>query len=682
MKISSRTPLLAALALVWIFVVVLPYYLFHRPFDLNNVLAIGSTLGDLAVAALLLVLAAALGRLVLRAFTFDSAPEALIIQTGVGYGLVAFGVFVLGMFGLLQPLVFWIGVVAAAVVLFRQVLAVWGQLRVVELPRATRGERAMFVFIALTLGIGLVFALTPPTGWDGLQYHLVLPKLALENARWVPPNDNWSLSFPALMELLFTMAMGLKSDTAAQVLHWSYLVLTLGAVLVFCARYLSWRIGWLACAILVGVLSVLLVSTWAYNEAAMMFYTLSALYWTVRALETRKGRDFVLAGVLTGLLMGEKYQAAVVPFALALWIVLQMQPRFRERQLWLGAMLLVGTAFLLAVPWYVRNLIFVGNPVYPFVFGGVGWDSFRTNWIARPGSGMLNDVGQLVILPYTMTVQGSVNGFFDATIGPLLLAFLPFNLLPALSEKGKRARRGLWFLAAALFVVWFVGVAQSKLLWQTRFLLPAFPLLAILAAEGWERLGRISLPQLSAQRFGALVIALALGLYTLSIGLATIRTRPWDVLLGIETRQEYLTRTLEDYYGVASWINANLPPDARIVALWEPRSYYVDRSMEPDAILDRFAHLQFLYGGNADAIADQWKREGITHVLIFRQGLHSMLQSGYDPVGEAEMKTLQALETNRLRALYEKAQLGLTTENARPALMNVETQPYAVYELK
>ncbi|RIK30929.1 MAG: hypothetical protein DCC52_06050 [Chloroflexi bacterium] len=148
-----------------------------------------------------------------------------------------------------------------------------------------------------------------------------------------------------------------------------------------------------------------------------------------------------------------------------------------------------------------------------------------------------------------------------------------------------------------------------------------------------ERLAQISLPRFSAQRFAALVIALALSLNLISNILATIHNRPLDVLMGVETRAEFLARQLGAHYAMTQWVNANLPKDARVVMLWETRAYYLERATQPDAILDRFAHLQFLYNGDADAIADEWRRAGYTHVLLYREGLNAMLQADYDPIG-------------------------------------------------
>src|SRR5258707_9280854 len=108
MKSSLRPLVFAILAILWIFVVVLPYYLYHRPFEGANVLGVSNTLGDLVVVGLLLALAATLGHRALRGFVFESSLEALVIQTGVGYGILAFVVFALGWVGLLLPIVFWV----------------------------------------------------------------------------------------------------------------------------------------------------------------------------------------------------------------------------------------------------------------------------------------------------------------------------------------------------------------------------------------------------------------------------------------------------------------------------------------------------------------------------------------------------------------------------------------------
>lgn len=690
---------LIVIGLGWLFVVVMAYYVYHRPLDANtfldvwNVLqsyavvrplapsivpAVGNTLGDIAVIALLLLLAAAVGHRLLRTFRFESDLEALGIRTGFGLGFLGFVGFVLGTVGLVQPLVFWAVLVLGLAILHRDVLALVRSLRAIELPRGTRGERLLALFVVLNLAITFVFALTPPTGWDALAYHLPLPKTILALGHFPAPSDNLPFQYPALVEMLFLFAMGLKSDAVAQGLHWVFFVLTLALLLAFSGRYLTWRVGWLAVALLAAVPSILLLSTYAYNDLALMFYAFASFYWTWRALETGRIRDFLLSGALAGMAMGEKYTAVIVPFALGALVLFRSGlPTGRSVR---DALVLGTSALALAAPWLVRNALTVGNPVYPFIGQGLYWDEFRTLWITRFGSGLASVPLELVAVPWTITVQGIQGGAFDATIGPFLLAFLPFSLLRG-NPEGSRPARALAFVALALFGFWLMGVAQSNLLWQTRFLFPAFPFFSLLAAEGWNRLAQLNVRQFSLQRFAGLVLALALGLNLLSNVLVMVRNRQLDVLLGLESRQEFLARNLGAHYAAAQWVNANLPSNAQVVSLWEPRAYYMERAVEPDSILDRFAHLQFRLG-DADKIADEWQQRGLTHVLLWRAGLNDLLQSGYDPIGEREMSTLHELEAKRLHLVYDHAPLGLTIQNARPALTDWEAEPYAIYEIR
>ena len=70
--------------------------------------------------------------------------------------------------------------------------------------------------------------------------------------------------------------------------------------------------------------------------------------------------------------------------------------------------------------------------------------------------------------------------------------------------------------------------------------------------------------------------------------------------------------------------------------MWEPRSYYCTHDCRPDSILDEFGHLTYEHGGAA-AIAEAWREEGVSHVLLFQAGLDLVLaanSSGDEPLPE------------------------------------------------
>ncbi len=692
LNLTARVTI-SVLVVAWLFAVTVAYYITHKPFAFGDLGALGenmrgvlaqdwsatpfalaNVLGDMLVAALLIFFASALGHFLLRRVEFASALEASVMGCGVGLGALGLLVFALAAAGVVNAWVSWGLLLGGFALLYRDALAAWRNLRALALPRASRGERALAWFCALALVVTFFLAFAPPWGWDGLQYHLITPKLILQDGRVAAPPDNFSLNFPSLVEMLFLAGMVLKGDGTAQPLHWIFLVLTLGAMLSFGARYFSWRVGWLGAALLCTVPSLLLVATWAYNDLALTFYTFAAFVFAVRARETRAWREFVLVGVLSGLAMGEKYTAGLAPVALA---VILVQPNRKAIQKTL-VMLLV--AALVAAPWFLRNWAFVGNPFYPYIFGGTFWDAFRTAWNTRLGTGMWNQPLDLLLVPWTITIHGTQSVLFDATLGPLLLLLLPLNLLPTRVGKPNAPLGAMWYFAAVLYLVWLLGVAQSRVVWQTRLLFPAFPLFALLAAVGLEKLAALELKQFSARRFMRLGIAVILGITAASYMLALLN----DGVLGyffFGARDQYLQNKLGAHYATAQWVNAYLPRDAKILFLWEPRTYYFQPTAEADAILDRFVHLRYLFN-DADALQRALRQDGYTHVLLYREGLDNLLQTGYDPITTQDLRVLNEFVSQSLVPLNGRADLGLTTRNGRPALERAAQEPYAIYQLE
>ncbi len=698
---------LMAIALAWIFLVTLNYYIVHKPFSIENVLAILNALGDVFVAGALVALAAALGHRVLRALQFDAPLDTLVFQAGVGLGLLALATFLLGLV-IVHPLVFWVLGALATFLLRDDLRAVWRAVRALRLPLASRFERALAAFTAFALGIAGVITLLPPTAWDAQTYHLVIPKVALEQGRITAPPDIVYFSFPSLGEMLFLAAMLLKGDVVAQLLHLTFLLLTLGVVFAFGSRYFNARVAWLASAMIVAVPSLLIVATWAYVDLMLAFYTFVSFYALMRALEQNHTRWFALAGALAGFAISIKYTAVIVPIALlVVWIAHSLFERHTvDRQLPTAARLLppafcqLLTAYCLplisvAAPYYLRNLIFTGNPFYPFVFGGTYWDAFRAEWFSRFGTGLWNDPLQLLLAPWFATIYGVEGALgFEATIGPLLLMLIPLWVFRGQGAGGGKQEAGerntehvprptpytpLALFSLALYLFWLVGVAQSKLLIQTRLLFPAFPAFALLAALAYERLSAFELPQFSLQRFTRLVMLLVLGLTALNYAIGFASSGALAYLVGAESRAAYLARHLDEYGAAVRFINTQLPRDARVLFLWEPRVYYVERAAQPDSILDVWMHLRWQYG-EAGAIAAELRARGYTHLLLNRAGLDYILQTGYDPISLEDVRALEEWLA-RLSQVYGKTPLQIVVREGKPTVPNAASDGYAIYLL-
>jgi len=255
--------------------------------------------------------------------------------------------------------------------------------------------------------------------------------------------------------------------------------------------------------------------------------------------------------------------------------------------------------------------------------------------------------------------------FTDGRTGLLFLAFLPLVLVYGVFRYRKRvqppALNILLIFALAQFAFWALGVIWSAGLWQSRLLLPMFVTLSPALAWLVDDVAHFDHPQFSLRRFLLLFLALALALgmvdqlFANHIGSRAgwVYYRPDRTLIGTETRAEYLSRRLGAHYRALERLNAELPPDAVVQFLWEPRTYFCRVECRPDSILDTYGHWQYLYGKDAAAINAALRRDGVTHVLVFSAGLDFLLT---DPVvlpeNRPDVTVLHQLETDFWNKLF------------------------------
>jgi hypothetical protein len=250
----------------------------------------------------------------------------------------------------------------------------------------------------------------------------------------------------------------------------------------------------------------------------------------------------------------------------------------------------------------------------------------------------------LLIAPLEATVLGTEGGEpYDATIGPLLLALTPLLVVvwPGL-ERQERAVAGHMLLFFGLnYGLWLVGLARSALLVQTRLLLPIFGVVAVLSAVSLDRLTILRRSQLAVDWIARAVVSLTLALLLFSSLTVFLQVNPLLVIIGLEARDDYLTRRLGTYQLAMGIVN-DLPPGSRVEFLWEPRSYACQVDCRPDALLDRFLHLTQLYP-DAGSIADAWREAGVTHVLLYRLGMEAIIEDEFDPVTPRDLAILDEI---------------------------------------
>lgn len=299
-------------------------------------------------------------------------------------------------------------------------------------------------------------------------------------------------------------------------------------------------------------------------------------------------------------------------------------------------------ALIIAAPWYVKNLFWFGNPIYPLVFGGPRWDEQRLDLhMAYLNSfGVGRGLLEYLLLPWNIYSKheqfGSVMNRIDipSVLFPLILFFPIRNRHPAV--------RTLLWLAVGRFALWSLGSQQI------RFLLPIYPALAIGAADLSSRPpGGKPAYFLLGRLFPALATGLMLIPLFYQIRIAA-QFNPTKVAIGAESRRSYLSRIVKDYPAIRDF-QRDCDESSRLLMLGDGRGYWCVPQCLPD--LDHFRWARQIVNLENDAELCGWfAAQGATHILFSLEDLDSLLQ--HDPTSIMEKALLRVVAWRDSGKLY------------------------------
>ena len=580
--------------------------------------------------------------------------ETLVFSIGLGLGVLAYAILLLGSVGFAYPAAAY-GLLALALGVSlpqaRRLLR-WAKAVLCSLPEQWRAlswsERGLLGFLFLMAGLNLVGALAPPTGTDDMNYHLTLPKIYAQTHQ-TGYVATLGLSATSLaMEMLWLLALLVRSGILAQLLNWS-----LGLTMAVLVAGLGWqlasrRTGLLAATLMYSITAVSDLSASANVELGSAVFMLLAVLALLRWRAERAWRWLALAAVFAGFFGGTKLPngLTVVLFGLAVglyaWRTVTWKQGFQ-----VGA-LFTGIAVTILSVWFVRSWHMTGNPVYPFlstIFGGRDLPGEEI-WIdtpTGPGSAITSRSDplrtpeqffayrhplRLLTSPWTFTLDGVR---YRGYPGPLFLGLLPAVILA--QRRYRSEIRFLLYLSPFLYLGWFLSYQM------VRTVLPVLGLLAVpIAIEFWRfwEGGRLA----RAVVAGSLILWLAFSL----AGATHDQLKALPVVLGQQSPAEWLTWRLPQpdrnfhAFPAYQFMNRSLPPDSRVL-LWESRGYYLD--------IDYLLTWRFINGvadrtrlQSPDTVLYELQRWGVTHVAMTEEGKRLWFR-----------KVLEA--TGQLNCLYE-----------------------------
>lgn len=469
--------------------------------------------------------------------------------------------------------------------------------------------------LAVLFALAGVIAPSTSLDWDSLAYHLAIPKIWLAAGQIERIGFIHHSNFPFVVDNLFVWGELWGGASGAKAFSLAFLVFGCLAIYGLAReRYGSHAGGWAAlCFATVPV--VLWESGTAYIDVA---HGLFAGLGAALLLDDRRERGWwVIPALFLGFAIGSKYTGIGSYLAAGLVLIIgSIGPRAVKTPAYLVACA-AFVPLLVGMPWYVKNAVWTGNPVFPFFYerlGGQNWSDFNAKIYREEQQtfgvpGLSNAPSAIAGLAYqpgrynnpspklVVTPQGAsgAQGFPTGAIG---VALWVAGLAWLFSGRG-RSIEGRWLAWIGVSLVLWLGLSQ-----QSRYIVSLAPILAVLAGGAVVRL-----------RAGPLVAGVIglNGLYTLyMLHTATVADQ-LKVALGQESPTDYQKRRVP-FYNPAQRLN-ELAKGGKVALYDEVFGYLLD---VPYLWANPGHTTEYGYEAmnSGDELAERLKELGVTHVYL------------------------------------------------------------------
>ncbi len=547
--------------------------------------------------------------------------------------------------------------------------------------RPDRSPPGLGFLVILLLG-----SLLPPWDFDVREYHLQVPKewLAQGQITFLPHNVYGNMPLAAEMPAL--LAMGLwpgehgwfYGALAGKVVIAAFAAIT--AVGVACAgqRIAGKPGGILAAVVFLSHPWVIQVSINGLNDGVLACYVFLALYaiWLARRGEC----SYFLPGLLAGAAAAVKYPGlafAVAP--VAMWAMIPRRTFVRQEEggsagaspsqqaspsYGMAIVLVLAGILLGGGVWYAKNAVLTGNPVYPLAYGIFGgktrtaekaaqWD--KAHQVPRDERGWRYSAGQLA--GSALRVAGR-----DPLASPLVVPLMIAALFVLVSKVGSSHREEpaagkvprsvasnaqsastgspvpdgvrnlLWAFAALAWILavwWFLSHRLD------RFLLPAWPLVAVIAAvaalpeDRWWR------------RTVTVVVWIGLAYCYLAASSTLVGDNRWFVSLEqLRRDQPWPQHTPQRVKLSHRWLNENVKPGQAVLLVGDAEPFELEMPAFYNTCFDDCLLCDWMLNKSPSERHQELARRNIAWVVVDWPEIARYQQPGnygFDPRFKAEL---------------------------------------------
>ena len=617
----------------------------------TGTLAVLDHVFDLVAAVALSFVLLSAGHSLTKRFSlqFVNSAEQLAFSFFLGTGVVGLLVLFMGLLGLLRSWPILVLLLLALALTARDLPQLWKSI-VRATQTAFQAKLVTGVFTGLFVLL-VLRTLTPPHVADELIYHLPAPQQFVQAGRVFPSYDNSLGNMPFLVHMIYALFMLAGSDVGAKLFSLFLAVGTAVLLYAFCCRFITRRVGVIAlfAFFVAGMIAELAVTTRIDVSLAGMLF--ACTYAMINYLSTSSRAWLWLSAVFAGFSLGIKHTAALWIFLIGiLYLVETIRSRESIFKVLQHGVIYTFLALAVASPWYIKNAIWFHNPIYPFVTGEVA--EFGPNGVRYFNA---EDERKLdahfeaarkaipdVVAAQQQELANAANTrverhpmrlweFFSRPQAYLMAEHYQFPnylfLIIPIIVFLKPGKWTWWLLILALGFVFSVTATT----WISRYLVPAYPALTIVAADTFYKLST-QLRLTIAKNIPVYVLVLAFVPVITDCVLLFRHFHSFDYVTGTVSHHEFLTRLT--FYQPLEFVNRKLPSTDRVMMIGAQMNYGLNRPYYADEswFMTKWQRL-LIQNDSLDAVNESLKQQGFTHI-IYGHGLFTFAaQMGLEGTG-------------------------------------------------
>ena len=574
---------------------------------------------EIFLACFLFAVSYIIGRKLVNSIKKDfDTPGFFAVSAAAGFSVITAFVFVLAVLGILYE---WVIFTAFIVLCLYALFELYHNPSGIkfEPKKYSGGEWVLLVIIGIFMLANLFLALTPETFFDSLEYHLAVPASYILNHGITPMPYNIFSGFPGNGELLYLVGLVLNGPVTAKLINFLFGVLLLVSVYSFSKKYIGRQAGLFAAALfcIIPLASVNLINTQV--DALSAFWFFLSFYLVVNTAEkgfTGKNKTLALAGLFAGFGMGIKYSGLIYAVGIVSVLIYYCFKNKAFKKAPEAFAVFFFFALIPIIPWLIKNYLFFGNPVSPYLAGTPGMLKLLSEQTGAP----VKSFGDFLQLPWTLTItwaKGLSRPSASMNLGPALLAFLPFLFWPFL-KKG-RQKKPLQALLVFIVISTLFWVSMTRI---TRFFIPGFIFIAVYLGYALSGFLKEDKDEYYSFTVFTVLAVIAVSNFVWVSNINFKNMDPLSLYSGKVTKEQYLSKQRGaypfPYFKAVDFLNKiKTEPGSKVLFIGETLAFYCKKPFIAGTDYDKVPLVEYLERAKSEGgLSNVIKKENISLALV------------------------------------------------------------------